>query len=352
MRIPVKLAALTATVATAFAGAAFGQNVAYGPVSSGVENTPLVVPITVPTTAAGAASLEVNIAADIDQAGEFVTVSVEGTTIGTLQALGVLNCVTFNSTLAIADIAPAAADGTVTVTFTPSFGVGITNQVNDCTTGTLPSTTFSGGFGVEGVLSVTTPSGGGGAGASGQDDMAANRGALIVSSSLQTPRRIERLQSGSGLLPGQLSFMGAPVTSGIGADVSVSQGAANFATGFDAGNAILWAEGQIVSFSDDLSDDGRFGILHLGADWFASPDLLIGVALQLDYYDQDTTAGEAFEGTGLMLGPVLTARLAQDLYLDGRLAFGRAENEITRSGGNRSLRQHPGPARDRDDGRA
>lgn len=132
---------------------------------------------------------------------------------------------------------------------------------------------------------------------------------------------------------GGLSFsapsVGAvPLYAGPGVDAQVSQGRVNFATGMDLENVMIWSEGTVVSFEDDLSDDGRFGILHMGADWQISSGLIIGVAVQVDSYNQDLSATDSVSGLGWMIGPVATARVAEGLFIDARLAFGQADNTI------------------------
>jgi len=59
-----------------------------------------------------------------------------------------------------------------------------------------------------------------------------------------------------------------------------------------------------------------------------TPDILVGAVLSLDRMRELTDTSEA-DGSGWMLGPYVTARLAPKLYFDGRLAAGTADNSVS-----------------------
>jgi hypothetical protein len=91
----------------------------------------------------------------------------------------------------------------------------------------------------------------------------------------------------------------------------------------------LWFEGHMARF-ENATGDGRFGILHAGADYLAARNLLIGMGLQVDFTSQEENAGQAsIDGIGWMVGPYLTARLKPQLYLDARVAWGQSNNDIS-----------------------
>ncbi|MDR7224981.1 IPT/TIG domain-containing protein [Aminobacter aminovorans] len=92
------------------------------------------------------------------------------------------------------------------------------------------------------------------------------------------------------------------------------------ATPFD-----FWVEGKLARFNA-YGADGRFGILHAGADYLVTPRILIGLGLQLDWTDMEADDGATIEGTGYLLGPYVTARLTENLFLDARAAWGQSSN--------------------------
>ncbi len=92
------------------------------------------------------------------------------------------------------------------------------------------------------------------------------------------------------------------------------------ATRFD-----IWAEGKFARFSA-AGGDGRFGILHAGADYLVSPRLLLGLGVQVDWTDMEADDGASIDGTGYLVGPYMTARLTERLYFDARAAWGKSSN--------------------------
>ena len=117
------------------------------------------------------------------------------------------------------------------------------------------------------------------------------------------------------------------------------------ALGYDSGPTLtdtwqgrvdVWVEGRYVSF-DDASNatrrSGYLGVFYAGADMLVTPDLLVGVLAQYDTTDDDATAlGARTTGDGWMAGPYMTARLAENLFLDLRGAWGQSYNDIELTG--------------------
>lgn len=90
----------------------------------------------------------------------------------------------------------------------------------------------------------------------------------------------------------------------------------------------VWIEGRIVRFSA-ADNVGDFAILHGGADYLLTPNLLVGLGLQADWATYGGQGGAEMSGAGFLVGPYMTARLAQRLYFDARLAWGRSLNKVS-----------------------
>ena len=88
----------------------------------------------------------------------------------------------------------------------------------------------------------------------------------------------------------------------------------------------FWVEGQRTQFSEK-NGDGNFTILHSGADYLITKNILIGVGAQLDWtnYDQTIDSGHA-DGFGYMIGPYITTKLSDRFYFDANASWGKADN--------------------------
>ena len=95
----------------------------------------------------------------------------------------------------------------------------------------------------------------------------------------------------------------------------------------------IWVEGQFQSFTDDRNKadtDGHFSVFYLGTDYVVSPQFLIGALVQYDTMQQTSqTQGYDIKGKGWMAGPYATVRLSDNLFLQGRAAWGRSDNEVS-----------------------
>ena len=87
----------------------------------------------------------------------------------------------------------------------------------------------------------------------------------------------------------------------------------------------IWAEGKLARFNSSAGD-GRFGIVHAGADYLVSSWLLVGLGVQVDWTDLENDSGASIDGTGYLVGPYLTTQLTDTLYLDARAAWGQSSN--------------------------
>jgi len=180
------------------------------------------------------------------------------------------------------------------------------------------------------------------------------RADLILSSEPRSGRRFDRLNRGFGNAsrfswsPGDLkAFLpfSAQVSSGSGeyrfstsmlqvrqaaASVALAHGSTEDAKYVDNYRFDAWFEAQYKKFDAGTEGEGHFAIAYFGADYLLSPDVLVGVMLQIDNMEDLSTAlNTSARGTGWMVGPYMTARLAPNLYFDGRIAAGRSDNEVS-----------------------
>lgn len=317
----------------AWATSTTAQSYQFGPKYSAANGGSIIITISsLPSATTGDATLNVTYFGDLGPpqgAQEYIDVTVDGTLIGTLHG-GVQCHSPVNDTLTIPEavLDTAVADGVMEIVFDASTAVG-----SFCAAPPPFTRNELSAFGVSGTMNLTTaapPPPATGATA----DILGNRAVMITGSAPDTTRRIDRLEGGTGVIAGGLSFAGLPLLSALPVDVQVTRSGAQFATALDLGGPVLWSEGRYVRFNDSRSSDGTFAIFHLGADWTMGPDLMLGIAGQIDAFDQTETAtGDQFSGLGYMIGPVVTARLTDGLFLDVRLAYGTAENEIARVAG-------------------
>lgn len=166
------------------------------------------------------------------------------------------------------------------------------------------------------------------------EDFFETRAELILSHGPNSQRRIDRL---NGIAPSSgdpaSALMGLmPLVSGGGPRaLSGSLGAIEQAVADPAEPAAfdIWFETTFGAYGSDTAQ-GNFGIAYLGADYLVSSDLLIGALFQLDRVGYDSNTGDASaEGTGWMIGPYVTGRLGDNLYVDLRAAAGRSANSIS-----------------------
>lgn len=180
------------------------------------------------------------------------------------------------------------------------------------------------------------------------------RQALILANQPSSDRRIGRLQGRSSASSGNLNLGGfsfasrSPLSlnigndgrmsfsfarpsnslSGLGIGQSAQSGTQDRLPGQGGSGVELWAEGSLAKI-DVGNGDGKFGILHFGADFLATKDLLLGAALQLDSIDLKTSNSATSKGNGFMLGPYATARLSENLFVDAKFMTGSASNKVS-----------------------
>lgn len=107
----------------------------------------------------------------------------------------------------------------------------------------------------------------------------------------------------------------------------------------------LWVEGHytkaddgVAGFGTQLDIDSEYGIVHLGADFHVSDNLILGALISFDrandeinFFDDETQERlfQEVDGTGWMAGPYLSARLSKNLFLNARAALGSSSNNLT-----------------------
>lgn len=95
----------------------------------------------------------------------------------------------------------------------------------------------------------------------------------------------------------------------------------------------VWVDVRYASFRDGRAGNdygGHFGMATLGADYVVNPRLLVGALVQFDSMRQKSdTQSTDIRGEGWMFGPYATLRLSQHLFLQGRTAWGRSNNEVS-----------------------
>ncbi len=95
----------------------------------------------------------------------------------------------------------------------------------------------------------------------------------------------------------------------------------------------VWVEGQIVHFeegADGSAREGDFGVLYVGADYVLAPSILVGALVQFDRMDDvSRDLSMRVSGNGWMVGPYATVKLTDQVFVQGRAAWGKSDNQIS-----------------------
>lgn len=181
-------------------------------------------------------------------------------------------------------------------------------------------------------------------------DYLSARNTLILRNQADRTRRLARLQQGAsprertasvttplGFVAQLPSPMALTLNEGLLSYSASAQEALSF---FDnrtrsfelpqMGRWDIWSEGRFNIFDDKKDQSGQFGIVHFGADYLLSKDILLGAKAQIDWMDQTfaATTGKV-SGTGFMVGPYATVALTDSLFLDLSSTWGMSENSIS-----------------------
>lgn len=136
---------------------------------------------------------------------------------------------------------------------------------------------------------------------------------------------VRRIQSANA--PGDGPYIASAAAAANVPPSSDALMAASSATGFD-----LWAEGAL-SRLDNGNASSDLALLHVGADYRFSEDLLIGLLGQIDWSEEENnTMNVQVDGVGWMTGPYLAARVHEHLIFDARAAWGRSHNSVSPNG--------------------
>lgn len=170
--------------------------------------------------------------------------------------------------------------------------------------------------------------------------MLVQRNRLILSNEPDRNRRFDRLKgqaaSGTGIRVAGLQVASngsVPLSANITETGGEISGSLSQARGREAksgkGSVDVWGEGTLAQFNS-AGKDGNFSIFYGGADYMISENVLIGALVQFDDFKSDSRnrVGDA-DGNGFMVGPYATAKLGQNIYVDGRLAWGGSDNSIS-----------------------
>lgn len=173
-------------------------------------------------------------------------------------------------------------------------------------------------------------------------DFLGARNTQILNNQPGFTRRWQRLNGGQGGASSlTTSLLGFSHRFDFPFQAALSEGEASFAAslsgfsggdlaGSDVGSWDVWSEGRISRFDDSSSDNGLFAIVHGGVDYRMGQDVLVGVAVSVDWTSQDnaTNAGH-ISGTGWMAGPYALIRLDESIYVDARASWGQSSNTIS-----------------------
>ncbi|WP_198151067.1 autotransporter outer membrane beta-barrel domain-containing protein [Hyphomicrobium sulfonivorans] len=98
----------------------------------------------------------------------------------------------------------------------------------------------------------------------------------------------------------------------------------------------IWVEGRYSAFDDDTANfnrSGHVGLLYVGGDYRVTENMIVGVLAQFDWAKDETGALQSkIDGNGWMIGPYMSARVHQNIYLDVRAAWGRSSNDLDLAG--------------------
>jgi outer membrane autotransporter protein len=103
----------------------------------------------------------------------------------------------------------------------------------------------------------------------------------------------------------------------------------------------IWVEGRYSGFNDDtanLGRNGHVGLLFVGTDYRITPDVIVGGLVQWDWSKDEADAiTTKVDGTGWMIGPYLSARVDEHIYVDLRAAWGSSWNDLNAGAANASF---------------
>lgn len=169
-------------------------------------------------------------------------------------------------------------------------------------------------------------------------NMMVQRGTLLLANQPDMSRRKERLNGGSSGGSVQVAGLTMPGSGKLPLSASLTSNGGTFSTSLaqmrgsssGKGSFDIWAEGTFANL-DAARDEGNFSLWSVGVDYLVSDNLLIGVMGQHDEFNSNNLVRNniAVDGDGYLVGPYVTARVMDNLYVDGRVAWGTSDNSIS-----------------------
>ncbi|MDO6591251.1 hypothetical protein DS901_00380 [Loktanella sp. D2R18] len=296
------------------ATAAHAQSVSIPQVHSTVSGGSAITTLTgLPTGTNGDATLDLSLFGDLDYAGggsivaETLTVFLDGVNVGVVGPTGDQCNNAVNQSLIVdqATLAPLIADGQLDITFQGSSEVtsGLCGSYNGSPSGV--SFVVSGTITYDGVT-----------GPAAEEQIASfmeNRARALVQNQPDVARFVD------GRAGGRLN-----------ADVTQGAGSIDFAS---AARGPVWATltGSATEFEE--GNDQSYFLGAAGAHLSFGENTIVGAMLQMDWAEQDFSNGDKAEGKGWLVGPYFAAQISEHpLFLDGRLLYGKTDNEFTPDG--------------------
>lgn len=266
-----------------------------------------------PTETNGDATLDLSLFGDLDYAGgggfpaETLTVTLDGVNVGVVGPTGDQCNNAVNRSLIVdqATLAPLIADGQLDITFQASAEVnsGLCGSYNGSPSGV--SFVVSGTITYDGVT-----------GPAAEEQIASfmeNRARALVQNQ-----------------PDVLRFVDGRAGGRLNADVTQGAGSIDFAS---AARGPVWATltGSATEF--EAGNDQSYFLGAAGAHLSFGDNTVVGAMLQMDWAAQDFANGDKAEGKGWLVGPYFASQISEHpLFLDGRLLYGKTDNEFTPDG--------------------
>lgn len=91
----------------------------------------------------------------------------------------------------------------------------------------------------------------------------------------------------------------------------------------------VWIEGEYALYTDrtlGAPRQGEFGLISFGGDRLINPRLALGLMAQVDLASESADTATRLSGQGWMVGPYVSAELADGLFFSARGAWGQASN--------------------------
>jgi len=267
-----------------------------------------------PTTTSGDASISLDIFGDVDGGIlglEMLAISLDGVLLVDFQGGGPTSCVSSATTVITvpqATLAPLITDGTLVVGYDGTDGV---NAICDGSSVGVPASPP-----VSYVVSGSITYAGG----------TLPGGATSGSVALFLENRARSLVQNQ---PDVLRFVDG--RSGGHINAEVTQGKSQFSLS-TAAKGPFWADLSGSTTTIGASEQSYYlgsvgGHIQLGG------NAVVGAMLQYDKAEESASGGDSISGTGWLAGPYFAAQMSDyPLFVDGRLLYGKTDNEVTPSG--------------------